>query len=298
MKIGCFALIEPFSRMERQFEIIREMGFELADLTDNHEGGMLGVEYGFSSSISLDSHPRKIRNMIESAGITLTSVCAHANLLDPSSPDVYGTPEIIKAIRLAHHLGIKHVITTEGDPKTGFGHQLTPDQRIFSIREKLQVPIEWAEELGVELLIEPHGIVTGSLDGMATLLDGLGHEDNVGVCLDTGNSWLAGADPLDYIARFGNRIKHVHWKDLGSEWLPKRGTIFGCGMSTITLGDGLVNIPAVVAALAGVGFQGETTLEIAGRENIIHSAQRLREWSRNAWRQVEQIDEQPMLNSK
>ncbi|MHC4800404.1 MAG: hypothetical protein ACYTF1_27505 [Planctomycetota bacterium] len=55
MIVGCFALIEPFGPMERQFEAISEMGIEYADITDNHNGGMLGVEYGFTASFSLDS---------------------------------------------------------------------------------------------------------------------------------------------------------------------------------------------------------------------------------------------------
>ena len=41
MKIGCFALVEPFSPMARQFQAISEMGIQYADLTDNHNGGML-----------------------------------------------------------------------------------------------------------------------------------------------------------------------------------------------------------------------------------------------------------------
>jgi len=119
-------------------------------------------------------------------------VCAHANLLDPTSPDRYGTMEIIKAIRLANLLGINHVITTDGDPKTEFGHQLTDKERLFSIIEKLHEPVQWAAELGIELLLEPHGIVTGTVKGMGAILEELGHDTNVGVCLDTGNSWLAG----------------------------------------------------------------------------------------------------------
>jgi len=91
MIIGCFALVEPFSSMQRQFQALHELGIRYADLTDNHNGGMLGVEYGFSASISLDSHPSTIRRMAEAAGLTLTSFCAHANLLDPPSPDIYGT---------------------------------------------------------------------------------------------------------------------------------------------------------------------------------------------------------------
>lgn len=278
MNIGCFALVQPFAEMKRQFELLQEMGISFADVTDNHSGGMLGVEYKFTASVSLDSHPARIRDMAASAGITLTSFCAHANLLDPPSPDVYGTNEIIKAIRLARDLGIDHVITSEGDPKTEYGHRLTPEERLFAICDKLHTPVLWAEELGVELLIEPHGVVSGSPDSMGELLDRLGHEESVGICLDTGNSWLAGADPVEYIRRFGDRIKHVHWKDMGAEWLPERGQLYGCGMATIPLGDGVVGIEQVVNALQASGFDGNTTLEIAGADNVLQSAERLRMW--------------------
>ena len=278
MIIGCFALIEPFTPMERQFEAIREMGIQYVDLTDNHDGAALGPEYGFAASISLDAHPAKIRRMVDANGLTLTSVCAHANLLDPASPDTYGTFEIIKAVRLAKLLGVKHVITTEGDPKTEFGHRLTEAERLFSIREKLASPIAWAEELGVELLLETHGIVTDTAAGMKELLDALGHDQTVGVCLDTGNSWLGGGEPLKFVETLGERIKHVHWKDMGPEWVEKRGTIFGCGMGPIALGDGVIDLAPIVSALKGAGFDGATTLEVAGAENVKLSVQRLEEW--------------------
>jgi inosose dehydratase len=278
MKIGCFALVEPFTVMARQFKAIAEMGIKYADITDNHQGGMLGVEYGFSSSISLDSHPAMIREMVQAAGIELTAFCAHANLLDPMSPGRYGTTEVIKAIRLAKLLGIKDVITTEGDPKTEFGHKLTPKERIFSMHEKLYEPVQWAEELGIDLLLEPHGVVTDSVDSMGEVLNALGHEKTVGICLDTGNSWLGGANPLDFIKTFGKRIKHVHWKDMPKEMEEKRGKMFGCGMAVIPLGDGIVGIQEIVKALKKSGFDGATTLEIAGPDNVKKSAQRLKEW--------------------
>lgn len=278
MNIGCFALIEPFSGMDRQFEAIREMGIDYADLTDSHDGASLGVEFGFAASISLDSNPAKIRAMAQRQGITLSAVCAHANLLDAASPDTYGTFQVIKAIRLAHVLGIPEVITTEGDPKTAFGHQLTDAERLFSIREKLQSPIEWAEELGVKLLIETHGIVTDSIQRMGDLLTALGHEKTVGICLDTGNCWLGGADPGDYVRTFGPRIGHVHWKDIPAAWEQKRGTQYGCGMAIIPLGDGVVNVKSVLSALKTAGFNGATTLEIAGADNVLLSIKRLREW--------------------
>ena len=87
-------------------------------------------------------------------------------------------------------MGIKHVITTEGDPKTEFGHNLSLDKQIFLTVEKLYTPVLWAEDLGIKLLIEPHGIVTDKVDAMEEVLDRLGHKESVGVCLDTGNSWF------------------------------------------------------------------------------------------------------------
>lgn len=279
MIIGCFALMEPFTPVRRQFELIREMGIDYVDLTDNHDGASLGAGAGFVASLSLDTRPSNISRMVEEFGLTMTSVCAHANLLDPTSPDRYGTAQIIKAIRLANLLDVKQVITTELEPKTEFGRGLTRDEMLFSIREKLHQPVLWAEELGIELLLEPHGRLTDTVDGMSDILDALGHEQTVGVNLDTGNSWLGGGDPLEFVKTFGARIKHVHWKDMGAEWEPKRGTLFGCGMGTIPLGDGVVGLQTIVEALMAIGFDGPTTLEVAGTENVKISAQRLQQWS-------------------
>jgi inosose dehydratase len=279
MIIGCFALVEPFSPLERQFELIHEMGFKYADLTDNHDGAALGVEYGFAATASLDDHPGEVRRMVKAHGLVLTSVCAHANLLDPSSPAVYSTSEIVKAIRLADLLGVKQVITAEGEPKTAWGHALTPEQRLFLVEERLQTPIAWAEELGIELLLEPHGMVTDDLEQMKRLLDRLGHEKTVGVNLDTGNSWLGGGDPVAYVKAFGKRIRHVHWKDMPAAMESQRGKLFGCGMGSIPVGDGVVGIRRVVDALKAISFEGPTTLEIAGRDAVMKSAERLQIWS-------------------
>jgi len=278
IQIGCFALIQPFTTLDAQFKAIHEMGFDYADLTDSHDGAILGSEFGFTAAASLDSHPSRIRKMVDSSNINLTAVCAHANLLDPTAPDTYATHQIIKAIRLARDLGVKQVITTEGDPKTEFGESLSHRERIFSIVEKLYWPVRWAAELGIELLIEPHGIVTDNIDATEELLDRLGHAETVGLNLDTGNLWLGGGDNFEYIDRFGSRIKHVHWKDLGAEWESKRGKQFGCGMGDIPLGDGVIGLPEIAAKLKQAGFNGPTTLEVFGEANLKTSAERLRGW--------------------
>ena len=114
---------------------------------------------------------------------------------------------------------------------------------------------------------------------MSRILDALGHEETVGINLDTGNSWLGGGDPMQFVKTFGPRIKHVHWKDMPAEWLPKRGTQFGCGMGLIPLGDGIIGIESIVKELLASGFDGPTTLEVAGEDAVKLSAQRLRQWA-------------------
>ncbi len=280
MKIGCFACVEPFAPMARQFAAIKELGFSLADVTDNHDGAALGEEFGFAPTVSLDAHPEKIRALAREAGIRLSAFCCHANLLDPTSPDTYGTAQIIKALRLAKMLGIKEVITCDGEPHTAFGHALKPAERLLVVREKLQAPIAWAEELGLKLLLETHGPVTDNLGLMGDLLEALGHEETVGVCLDTGNCWLGGGEPLDYIKAFGARIGHVHWKDMPEAMEKQRGKVFGCGMALIALGDGVIGIEGVVKALKKARIDVATTLEIAGPEAVKTSAKRLKAWAR------------------
>ena len=60
----------------------------------------------------------------------------------------------------------------------------------------------------------------------------------------------------------------------------QRGTLYGCGMSLIALGDGVIGIPAIVEALEKIGFNNATTLEIAGEDAVKLSVQRLNEWSK------------------
>jgi inosose dehydratase len=270
MKVGCFALVDPFSGIEHQLERIAGLGFEYADITDNHQGGLLGNEFGFTGALSLDSNPADVQAMFDRHSLTITSVCAHANLLDASSPAVYGTEEILKAIRLSAALGVQDVITTEGDPKTDWGHNLSDEERVFVVAEKLYEPIRLADALGVRVLLEPHGILTDSIDGIQAIMEKLGNPENLGVNMDTGNSWLGGADPVEMARTFKDIIWHIHWKDLPSEWEELRGTMYGCGFGPIPLGEGVIDVKGVYEVLKD-GEAEYTTLEVGGDENMLAS---------------------------
>lgn len=216
MTLGCFALNTPFRPLDAQLAQIAAWGFHHADVTDNCDGASLGVEFGFAAVASLDANPHDVRRQFAAHDIEITSWCAHANLLDPSAPWRFGTAQMIKAIRAAALLGIRHVITTEGEPSTPFGQALSVDEQIFCIREKLYEPLRLAKDLGVKLLLEPHGPVTDSIALTERVLDAL-DSSALGLNLDTGNLWLGGGDPVAYVRKFGSKIEHVHWKDMPAE---------------------------------------------------------------------------------
>lgn len=272
MTIGCFAIFEPFSSLPHQLKRIAELGFKHADVTDNQDGSSLGLEYGFVASASLDANPLDIKRMFDEAGLTPTSYCAHANLLDPPAPWHYSTPQILKAILQAHVMGIRHVITTEGDPKTDFGRNLSRGEKIFAIRERLHEPLRLAADLGITVLLEPHGELTDSIDGLESILAACGSPSHLAINLDTGNSWLGGADPVAMARHFGSRIQHVHWKDLPQEMEAQRGKLHGCGFATIPLGEGVIDVKGVYRELKKAEFNGHTTLEVAGKDNVLASA--------------------------
>jgi inosose dehydratase len=275
MKVGCFALVDPFSTLDHQLERIAGLGFKYADVTDNHPGGLLGREFGFSATASLDDNPADLKAMFDAHGLTITSVCAHANLLDASSPARYATNELMKAVRLAAGMGVRDVITTEGDPKTDWGHNLSHNERVFVVAEKLFEPVRLAQTYGVRILLEPHGILTDSIDGMQAILDKLGNPANVGVNMDTGNSWLGGADPVEMAKAFKEIIWHIHWKDLPADWEAQRGTMYGCGFGPIALGEGVIDIAGVYEVLKDSPTE-YTTLEVGGDDNVLKSYEYLK----------------------
>lgn len=270
INVGCFALINAFQTLDKQVDQIKEWGFKYADITDNADGACLGSHFGFNAVASLDANAFDLKRLFESRGVTITSVCAHATLLDPSAPWRYGTSQIIKAIRIAAAIGVKHVVTTEGDSYTDFGKNLSDAEAIFSIKEKLYEPLKMAADYGVKILLEPHGRYTDSLQHMEQIID-VCDSDALGINLDTGNLWLGGGDPIAMIQKLGSKIEHIHWKDLPKEMEEQRGKIFGCGMSLIPLGTGVVGIEEIYNELVKVGYNGHSTLEIAGQDAVLQS---------------------------
>lgn len=104
------------------------------------------------------------------------------------------------------------------------------------------------------------------LDEVEALFDSVDHEC-LGMCLDTGHLAYAGIDPIDAIRRFGDRIDHVHFKDVDGEVLARaraQGWDFWTAISAgifCPIGQGTVDFASVVTALGELDFAGTATIE-------------------------------------
>ncbi len=81
---------------------------------------------------------------------------------------------------------------------------------------------------------------------------------------------------IEMIDRLGNKIEHVHWKDLSVDFEEKRGQMYGCGMGLVALGRGVIGIENIFKKLIEKGFDGYSTLEVAGEQAVLESYQFLK----------------------
>jgi sugar phosphate isomerase/epimerase len=105
---------------------------------------------------------------------------------------------------------------------------------------------------GVRLAIHNHGphLPWETIEEIEGALRG--KHPSFGACVDTGHYIRSGIDPAEAIRRFGARVHGVHLKDFVSAGALADGCI---------LGQGLLKLGAVFAALRDVKFAGALSLE-------------------------------------
>ena len=122
--------------------------------------------------------------------------------------------------------------------------------------DNLQRAGECAAARGIHAVVHPHaGGHIEFEDEIELVLGATG----LGLCIDTGHALYAGSDPAALIRRHTDRIRHVHLKDISpgprprNFWEAVRAGVF------CPIGDGLLDLEAVAAALTG--YDGFATIE-------------------------------------
>jgi sugar phosphate isomerase/epimerase len=86
--------------------------------------------------------------------------------------------------------------------------------------------------------------------------------------MDTGNTFIAGQDPVAFLERFAGRVSHVHVKDVSESLAAaSRGELTGIAVSHCAIGDGVNadNIRRCLGVLKAAGYEGVLSLECEGQ---------------------------------
>ena len=103
-----------------------------------------------------------------------------------------------------------------------------------------------------------------------------GGNEWIGINLDTGNMATQGGDPVQAIRELGQRIVHVHFKDV-----PAVGS-----HDCVAIGTGIVDVPGVIGELKTCGYDGWLSIEVETSDHdptkdILSSVETIRRlWSR------------------
>ena len=90
----------------------------------------------------------------------------------------------------------------------------------------------------------------------------------LGLNMDTGNTFIAGQDPVAFLKRFLKKVRHVHIKDVSESLAAAtRGKQTGIAVSQCALGDGANagNIRQCIEVLRDSGYTGFLSMECEGQ---------------------------------
>jgi sugar phosphate isomerase/epimerase len=224
---------KPF---EWAVEKAAQLGFEYVEPMV-HWGRELLSEAGYFHSVSMLDDPLRVKRACQNAGVKLSGLSSHTPLCKPE----IGTEYLKQAIRFAAECGAPVVNTDEG-PKPKW---TTIDEDHVLIRYVLMEAAALAEPRGVLIGIEPHQQYTRSPDGLDRIHK-LVQSPSIGINFDTGNSYLCGHDPYQWLERVVSRLVHLHAKDISVEHSDRErgkvtGTPVGCAC-----GDGVIDWKKVI----------------------------------------------------
>ncbi|MFQ5808336.1 MAG: sugar phosphate isomerase/epimerase family protein [Armatimonadota bacterium] len=218
---------------------------------------------GYQPHVALYEDPLVLRRKMGRYGVQFSQVDA-AYPLSGSDGPLYGVPYVLKTIPWAKHAGCECIATTDGL------HQpegLADDEAMELMKRSYGQIMEVAEAYEITINIEVHGYFTTNPDRLAQML-AFCDSPFLALNMDTGNTYIAGQDPVAFCDRFKDRITHVHVKDVSESLAAAaRGDQTGIAVSQCAIGDGVnaENILRVLEILRDDGYDGVLSMECEGQ---------------------------------
>jgi sugar phosphate isomerase/epimerase len=246
-----------------------EKCLEWAKKNDVHyiECGLIdGVSWihglGYQPHVALYEDPALLRKKMDKYGVRFSQVDAAYPLSQEDGP-LRGVPYVMKSIAWAAQIGCPCVDTTDG---LHAPEGIKDKDAMAMMKRSYQQILTVAEAHKIIVNIEPHGYFTTNPDMMAEM-QAFSDSPYLRMNMDTGNTFIAGQDPVKFLKKFLKRVSHVHVKDV-SESLAKavRGGMTGIAVSHCSLGEGVNagNIKQCLIVLRDNGYNGTLSMECEG----------------------------------
>jgi inosose dehydratase len=247
-----------------------------------YDGTELGP-YGY-----LPTEPAVLARELHARGLALGSSFVALPLEDESAR-ARGVTHALKVARLLASQGVRELIVADDDDARraamagrvpGDGSAGWTDAEWRAAAATLEALARaLADEAGMSVVVHHHaGTFIETPDEVERLM---GETDPglVGLLLDTGHFAYGGGNPVELLARQGDRVRYVHLKDVRAGELQRvrsgdvtmqeawRRGVF------CPLGDGVVDFPALAEELRGRAYEGWVVVEqdvVPDESGVLH----------------------------
>ncbi len=218
---------------------------------------------GYQPHVALYEDPLLLRRKMETYGVRFSQIDAAYPLSGKDGP-LYGVPYVLKSIPWAQLAGCERIATTDGLHKPP---GLSDAEALDLMKRSYAQILEVAEAYRITINIEVHGYFTTRPEMMEKML-AFADSPFLRMNMDTGNTFIAGQDPVAFCERFNSKITHVHIKDVSESLAAAvRGEQTGIAVSHCALGDGVnaQSIRQCLGILRDRGYDGALSMECEGQ---------------------------------
>lgn len=215
---------------------------------------------GYCHVRSLDIDPNYFRDFCAQHQVKISGVSSHSDLLDTRVGVEYARKGIMYARALADR-GLFDTAPVVQICETMYPPSWMGVEEAFAVMKMNLRPIlECCLDNGIYLGVEPHGPYTAHKQSMLRILE-LYDSPWLRVNFDTGNSYLAGEDPYEFLEAVKEKVVHVHAKDITvTQSEAERGKVVGTAVGC-ACGSGVIDWSRVVAILRTVDYRGALSVE-------------------------------------
>ncbi|MGN9757526.1 sugar phosphate isomerase/epimerase family protein [Streptomyces sp. SD31] len=241
-------------RLDDALALLADLGYDGVGLTLDH----MHLD---PLAPDLTARTRRVAHRLDTLGLQVTVETGARYVLDPrrkhgpslldSDPDdrARRVDLLIRAVRVAADLGAHAVHCFSGITPPG----TDPETAWHRLADTLTPVLDAAATVGIPLAVEPEpGHLLATLSDFHRLRRALGDPEHLGLTLDIGHcQCLEPLPPADCVRAAAPWLRHVQIEDM------RRGI-----HEHLPFGDGEVDFPPVLAALATTGYQGLTVVEL------------------------------------